>query len=94
MSAGNGPEATVLNCSVFQRKPKPEYVLGFGVKKGAVLVTRYFAADARLLKYVHGLQQQRRAQAQGRGQLSDLRCAGEFIENGIQIVKRVSDLVD
>src|SRR4051794_14618185 len=48
VTSGNRPQASVVDGGVFQRKPETNYPQRLGVKKGRVLMTSNFAADARL----------------------------------------------
>ena len=67
MSARDGPKTTVLDSCVFEREPETGNIDRFSVKKRAVLMTRNFAADVRLLEDVHRLHQQRSAKPIARG---------------------------
>ena len=59
MSTWYGPKTTVIDVRVLKREPKSYDVGWLGVQERTVLVTCYFATDVRLLKDVHGLEQQR-----------------------------------
>jgi len=73
MSARNCPETTVLERSVFKRKPEAGDILRLSVKKRAVLMAGDFAANSRLLEDVHSLEQQRSLDAEVGNQLFDVR---------------------
>src|ERR1041385_4617792 len=94
MSAAYGPQTTVLDGCVLEREPKSSYIDRISVEKRAGLMTRHFAADVWLFEEVHRLEQVLVGVPERGGQPSDFWPAGETIEDRIEIVQRVSDLVN
>src|SRR6185437_10056700 len=94
MPAGNRPQTSVFDCRIFKGEPKPHQLQWFGVEKRRVLMAGHFAADARLLEYVHRLQQQRTFDSQIGNDFPYLWSARKLIEGRIEIMKRVANLID
>jgi hypothetical protein len=94
MRAGQSPETAVINRCVFECKPQSRNIDWVGVDEGAVLMTRNFTADVGLFEDVHRLEQVTVFETDGGGELFYFLVAREAIENRIEIVQRVSDLVD
>src|SRR6266850_2596109 len=94
MSTRDGPQAAVLDSRIFKREPETHDVLGFSVKKSAVLMTSYFAANLRLFEDIHRLEQQWLFDSQVGNHLSYGQGTREFAEERIAFMKRMSDLIN
>src|SRR5690242_6504756 len=94
VSAGNGPKAAVLNSGIFEREPQTSHLDWLGIEKGAVLMTRNFAANVWLLEDVHRLEQVCVCQSERAGDFFYFWTARELVEYRIEVVQRVTDLID
>ena len=94
MAAGNELHATVLEGRIFERKPETDAGLGLGVDVSRVLVADHFTADSRWLENIHGLKDQRVPEADTSRHIGECRRARERVEDGIEIVHRMSHLVE
>src|SRR5262249_35261010 len=87
-------QTSILNRRILEREPQTHNVVWFRVEKRAVLMTRNLAADIRLLEDIHRLNEIRVVKSDGLGHLFDLFTPREAIEDRIEIVQRVTYLVD
>ncbi len=56
MPTGLGPEAAVTDSGVFERKPKADARIRFGIEKRRILMQIDDAPDLGMLEYMHALQ--------------------------------------
>ena len=90
---GNEMHAAVLDRRILEREPEADTRLRFGVDVGGILVADDLTADARRLENVHGLDDARFLESEARCNLGKRFRMGEAIEYGIDVMHRMSHLV-
>src|SRR5215207_9830652 len=94
MSTRRRPQASVLQRGVLDREPETSDRHRLGVEERGVLVTSDLTADAGLLEDVHALQGERVVEPEVARHLRQLGGEGEAFEHRIEVVHRMTDLVD
>ena len=88
------PKAPVIAIRILEREPQRDHALRRRREKRRILMPVHFATDVRLLEDVHRLINTRLADSERANELVQSRIARKAIEDGIEIVHRVSDLVN
>ena len=94
VTARNAPKAAVFNRGVLQRDPEAKAALGLCAQIGGVLVAHHFAADVRLLEYIHGLQRQGLLLAEAGADLPEGVLPREGVKGVVKVMHGMAHLVE